>query len=118
MSHFISLQNASEMTARYRAHRLQITIPGQQGIEPFALSETFDRSAIDTLLVQPGCTSLRIYYGMDEDLNVHAILVASDEDNADILGSVNPWAQEEQSVIVEMANRCPPLCPQPSELNQ
>ncbi len=118
MSHFISLQQASEMTKRYRTHRSQITLTEHQGDDLFALSETFERSAIDALLIQPGCTGIRIYYGMDQDLKVHAILVASDEHNADILRSDNSAARADESVIVEMANRCPPLCPQPSELNQ
>lgn len=118
MSHFISLQQASEMTKRYRTHRSQITLPEHQGDDLLAFSETFERSAIDALLIQPGCTGIRIYYGMDQDLKIHAILVASDEQNADILAAGNSAVLAEESVIVEMANRCPPLCPEPSELNQ
>lgn len=105
----ISLQSAIDMTQRFRAN-----IPAG-----FAHSESFQKSAIEKLLNTSGCTSLRIYYGMKENMDVHAILVAVDSEGNDILPSSNATAKGEDDtpVIIEDGFRCPPLCPTGSPLN-
>ena len=116
MNHFISLTTAETMTGRYRQNREAIlkTEYQQQNILP--LSETFDRAAFDTLLAKTGCTGLRIYYGMNADYQIHAIIVAVNENNEDILPSSSMTATEEED-IVDNGNRCPELCPPQSPLN-
>ena len=69
-------------------------------------SETFDADTINSITGQEGYTSLRIYFGMKEDGQVCAILVAADADGNDILG-----------VVGEDGYRCPPLCPPDSAIN-
>lgn len=120
MSHFINLEKAVDMTSRYRAHREGVLTSDYQDQNMLALSETFDRVAIDALLAQTGCTKLRIYYGMDEALNIHAVLVAANEDDADILPAATNSGEEKEhdGIILEMSNRCPPLCPPSSPLNE
>ncbi|MGE9313196.1 hypothetical protein ACLOAU_16220 [Niabella sp. CJ426] len=118
MSHFISLQEAAAMTARYRSHREGVLLPQHQNQNLLALNETFDLEAVDALLAQPGCKGLRIYYGMDESLKMHAILVATDANNADIIHVSKSDDGEQEGIILENANRCPPLCPPASELNE
>ena len=104
INHEISLEQAIDMTARYRANR-----PSD-----FPLSETFDIEAISQLVSATGCAYLRIYYGMQEDLSAHAILVAANENNEDIL----PEAfNAGDIVILEDGTRCPPDCPPASPLN-
>lgn len=108
-NHEISLQSAIDMTTLYRAHR-----PTN-----FPICETFDKAAIDKLLAEDGCASLRVYYGMDEEMLVHAILVAADAEGADILPAVSSAnaSGDEDPVILEDALRCPQDCPPPSPLN-
>ncbi len=118
MSHSITLEAAAAMTRRYRANREAVLLPAHQGKNLLPLSETFDRAAIDSVLVQPGCVALRIYYGMDEELKLHAIVVAADKDNADILPVAKTDDDDDDEGIAENANRCPPLCPPSSPLNE
>ncbi|SDC79283.1 hypothetical protein [Niabella drilacis] len=117
MPHNISLTNAAAMTRRYRQNSEAILAAGFQNHNILPLCETFDRAAIDALLAQPGCTGLRIYYGMDTELKVHAILVGSDASNTDILPPNSIVKTEEDGYIMEQSIRCPPTCPPESPLN-
>lgn len=116
-SHFISLATAETMTAAYRSDKEAILATAYQNQNILPLSETFNRGAIDTLLAIDACAGIRIYYGMDENLKVHAILVAVNEENEDILPAAS-LLSEADPVIVEEGQRCPDLCPPPSPLNE
>lgn len=120
MNHFISLQEAIDMTTLYRNQYEDIlkTEFQNQGILP--LSEAFDRVAFDTVLGKEGCAGLRIYYGMSEDFKVHAIIVGTDENGHDILpdsSSSANVADDDDDDIIEKGNRCPDICPDDSPLN-
>ncbi len=107
-NHEISLLKAIEMTTLYRANR-----PAN-----FPLSETFDRTAIERLLATDGCTSLRVYYGMQEDNAVDAILVACNAANQDILPTATSASSTgTDGIILEDGIRCPEACPPKSPLN-
>lgn len=115
-ANFISLSQAIDMTSQFRSDKETIlaTAYKNQGILPN--SETFNRYAFDTILAIEGCEAVRIYYGMDENLKVHAVIVAVNEDNEDIL----PDAEENlitENYIIEEGQRCPDLCPPESSLN-
>ncbi len=100
MKHVISLQEAIDMTSLYRSN-----IP-----EGMVNSETFTKESVSALLSQPGCVSLRIYYGRQKDDTIHAILVGVDEKGADMI--------QTSDLILEEGDRCPPHCPDPpSPLN-
>ena len=109
-NHEISLQTAIDMTSLFRANK-----PAG-----FAQSEAFEKSAIQKLLDTPGCASLRIYYGMKENMEAHAILVAVDSEGNDILPSANMATPngDDDPVIIGDGFRCPPLCPIDSPLNK
>jgi len=117
MNHFISLQEAIDMTSLYRAEHENILKTEFQNQGILALSEAFDREPFDVLLAKAGCAGLRIYYGMSEDLKVHAIIVATDENGHDILPSSNSLIEEPGDDIAERGIRCPDLCPSASVLN-
>lgn len=107
-SHEISLQDAIDMTTRYK---------NNQPVN-MALSETIEAAAIQKLLATPGCKSLRIYYGRKESNDIHAILVAVDSSNKDILPSGNSLdPEEDEPIILEDLYRCPPVCDEESPLN-
>lgn len=98
MNHSISLEQAITMTSLYRS-----AIPAGMPI-----SETFHLASVNTLLSQPGCTALRIYYGKKEDGTIHAILVGVNEKGEDIT----------EGMLLEEGNRCPPYCPPASILSK
>ena len=108
MPHFITRSQASQMTAIFKSRKTTILDPAFHTADVLPTCETFDRSAIEALLAQPGCTQLRIYYGMDSSLSVHAIMVGVDENDDDLLPG-GPDDENEQ--IVETARRCPFICP-------
>lgn len=118
MSQFISLQEAIDMTSLYRSQKENILKTQFQGQNILALSEAFDRNVFDTVLGRSGVMGLRIYYGMDENLKIHAIIVGTDENGDDILpGESNLNVSEEDNYIIENGNRCPDICPGDSPLN-
>lgn len=113
--HFISLEQAIEMTTRYREKRETILATAFQDKNILALSETFSKDAVTTLLAVDDCAAVRIYYGMDATDKVHAILVPVNAGNEDILPQVS--LLEDEPVILEEGQRCPPVCAPPSDLN-
>lgn len=107
-SHEISLQTAIDMTTLYRANR-----PSN-----FPICETFDIDAINKLLSVEGAAFLRIYYGMQENEDVDAILVAANADGDDILPSETiAEVTTDDPIILEDGIRCPQACPSSSPLN-
>jgi hypothetical protein len=115
MSHFITLAEASAMTARYRNYKEAILDTNYKGNDTLPNHETFDAEEILTILNQNGCKSLRIYYGMNpEEYKTHAILVGVNEENEDMLPA-NEEASNTQ--IAERGFRCPTICAAASALN-
>jgi hypothetical protein len=106
--HEISLQTAIDMTTLYRSNR-----PAQ-----FPICETFEKAAVAKLLAIEDCVSLRIYYGMKENDNVDAILVAVNAEGQDILpATTNAVGASDEPIIIEDGLRCPDHCPPKSPLN-
>ena len=116
MNHFISLQEAIDMTSLYRTQRENILKTDFQNQNILPLSEAFDREAFDSVLGKNGCAGLRIYYGMDEDKKIHAIIVGVDENGDDMLPEEQLNSSEDEDII-ERGNRCPDICPAESPLN-
>ena len=114
---FISLQQAIEMTTRYRQNKGSVIAPAFSGSDILSTCDTFNKAAIEALLAKPGCTAIRLYYGMDAGLLVRPILVAVNKNDQDILppntGDISIVGQD----IVDDTMRCPPICPPPSVLN-
>ena len=114
-THFISVQTAAGMAATYRAQKENILDSTYRNQDILPLSETFNRNALDVLLAKTGCEGIRIYYGMDESLKVHAILVGVNEANEDILPAESLLTDDDY--IAEIGQRCPVNCPPESDLN-
>ncbi len=117
------LADAAAMTLRYRQNKTLVLQP-QYPPEILALCETFNKDAIVALANNPLAVGIRIYYGMDENLLVHAILVATDAQGADILpptatssAARNAMDDDDDGGIEEDGIRCPPTCPPGSPLN-
>ncbi len=114
-SHEISVDLAIEMTSRYREFKEQILAAGYQNDGTLALCETFSKTAIQNLIEGDECTGFRIYYGMDDALKVHALLVGVNAEGVDIL-PVNPNVPTSQ--LLEDGHRNPPANTPSSPLNE
>ena len=117
-NHLISLDEAIDMTSLYRREMNTILATQYQGQNILPVCETFDKAAFDSLLAETGCTAVRIYYGMSDDLKVHAVIVGVNSNNEDILpSSVSMLTREDDPLVLEEATRCPDDCPPSSSLN-
>lgn len=114
MNHAISLERASQMITRYREQKEKMMSPEYSEKNLLPIAESFDRAAFDKVLSQPGCTGLRIYYGMNEDLQLRAIIVGLNEKNEDLLPA-DPSVTD--GTIIEDGMMCPPVCAPASLLN-
>ncbi len=116
-SHRITLDRALEMTARYKENMDIIISPEMANQNILAISETFRKDELIAYLSQDFVYSIRIYYGMSEDMQVHAIILGVDKDGNDILpaqpGHSHPPGDGEEGELFEDAVRCPTTCPPP-----
>ncbi|TAG84869.1 MAG: hypothetical protein EAZ20_16385, partial [Bacteroidetes bacterium] len=118
MSKPISLQQGIKMTSFYRIQKEQILAQAFQGKKILATCETFSRKSIEDLLAKSGCEKLRIYYGMDDGFKVHAILVAVNDADQDILPPADSVISlEADPYLWNDSRRCPDDCPPSSSLN-
>ena len=101
----ISLTQAQAMTSKFRDEKETMLTEEYQNRDILPNCETFDRAPFDQLLGLNECAEIRIYYGMNEDSQVRAIIVAVDSSGEDILPPT------EGAVIVEEGRPCPTLCP-------
>ncbi len=122
MSKQIPVQQAIEMTSLYRKEKGNVLADFFKNKDILAICETFDRSNFEALLSEQNCVAIRIYYGMDNDLKIHAILVGVNDKGEDIL----PASQTQTLIaadvtdggdVYEEGTRCPPICPTDSPLN-
>ncbi len=105
--HFISLEEATKLTRSFREKGEQLLDPAQQGKNVLAISESFNRAAIEAILNQDGCSGIRLYSGLKEDGRLHQVLVGINEKDEDMC----------EGILVEDSRRCPPDCAPPSPLN-
>jgi hypothetical protein len=110
-NHFISFEDAKDMTALYRSKKEDILDPTYQNKGILCLSESFDGNSFNVLLSQTAATGLRFYFGMSTDLQIHIIAVATDASGNDIIPAV--VGANGMTGLLEYGIRCPPTCPPP-----
>lgn len=77
-------------------------------------TETFDSDAFVELLNQPDCVKIRLYYGMNEKLEICAIILGVDSNGNEITikGNKNSVSiNEPDEYVIEISTKCPPNCP-------
>lgn len=105
MIHFITLEAAKKLTAKYRAEKQNILNPQLLGKDLLSFSETFEADSFRALLDQPGVKNVRVYFGMDDNLKVHLVTVGVNATGEEILNGATS--------IIEDGLQCPPICPPP-----
>jgi hypothetical protein len=89
-SHLIALTDASKLTSNFRASA------GAGAV----LGESFSRDAVQSILNQPNCVGVRVYYGRKSDGSPVLVLVGVDASIHDLTAGV----------ILETGFPCPPFC--------
>jgi hypothetical protein len=97
--HAISLADAAELTARYRAQFSAGTF--------YIKGEYFGKNALNSLLNQQGCVGARMYYGLKADQTQCLVIVGVDANGNDMTAGE----------IMEFGQPCPNNCSVDNALN-
>lgn len=97
-NHEISLNEAAELTQRFRDNMPVIDN---------TIAEYFGKSALEDLLSQQDCIGIRVYYGIDSDMNKKLVIVGVNSDGNDLY----------EGALMEKGTICPPYCPSSNPLN-
>jgi hypothetical protein len=129
MKHAISLTDAKKFTRNFRDKKDSILAGEFKKAKSLPNCETFERAAFDEVLAQPGCTGLRIYLAMDDELLIRMVIVGVNENNEDMLPKTDGLFMAAATTattttdpdtggkIIEQGTRCPEVCPPSSTLN-
>jgi hypothetical protein len=77
-------------------------------------TETYDSDAFVALLNQPDCIKIRLYYGMNEKLEICAIFVGVDSNGNEITikgQGISSIVNTDDEYVIEVSTKCPPICP-------
>ena len=122
LQHSIPLDKAKEMTRAYRDNKEKILKPEFSSKDILPICETFNKDALAPLMSNPNCLGIRIYYGMDTDKKIHAIIVGVNSTGADMLATAPAGSSTLSPTFdpppTENGQRCPPICPPGSPLNE
>jgi len=97
-NHEISLNEAAEMTQRFRDN-----LP----VIDYTIAEYFGKSALEDLLNQQDCIGIRVYYGIDSDMKKHLVIVGVNDEGNDLY----------EGNLMELSINCPPICSTSNPLN-
>lgn len=95
--HTISLYDAAEITKRYRDKE------GSGAV----LGGYFSKTFLNSILAQPNCCGIRIYYGLDQNNKPKPVIVGVSANMDDITNGI----------LGEHSWDCPPYCSSPNLLN-
>ena len=96
-SHNISLNEAADMTRRFRE-----SVPSGS-----IIGGLFNAADIRRILDQPDCAGLRYYYGLNDSGDPVILLVGVTVDNEDLYSGE----------LAEISTTCPNFCPTENPLN-
>jgi hypothetical protein len=96
-NHYISLHDAAELTANFRnSHPIDTTI-----------ALFYGKSTIQSILNQPNCVGIRIYYAQEANNESTMVIVGTDVYGNDI----------ENGILAEHGIKCPSSCSNSNLLN-
>lgn len=100
-NHTISLQEGAKLTKKYRDTLLS-TLSGVKGL-------SYDNASIQSVLDQPGCARIRMYFGLSDDVVPKPQLV--------IVGVDSAGNDMTSGIILDRGSTCPPSCGGDNVLN-
>lgn len=75
----------------------------------------FGRDILDQILLQPGCTGIRIYFAINAQ-NERTLLIAGVDSSGDTMLPVSPVVMPGENSILDFIFPCPPFCPPGADL--
>lgn len=110
MKNLMPLSEGKLMVKTYLENKSKV-LPGDLTLPN---TETFDSDAFVELLNQPDCVKIRLYYGMNEKLEICAIILGVDSNGNEITikGKENlVGINDLDEYVIEKSTKCPPNCP-------
>lgn len=106
MKNLVSLSDGKLMVKTYLENKSKV-IPNESTLPN---TETFDSDAFVELLKQPDCVKIRLYYGMNENLEIRAIIVGVDSNGNEIYIENKGLNEANELYVIEDGQACPPYC--------
>jgi len=106
MKNLVPLSDAKLMVKTYLENKSKV-IPNDSTLPN---TETFDSEAFVALLNQPDCVKVRLYYGMNENLEICAIIVGVDSNGNEIYIENKGLNGVDETYVIEDGLKCPPAC--------
>ncbi|HMT36661.1 MAG TPA: hypothetical protein PKC41_12440 [Chitinophagaceae bacterium] len=111
----MTLEEAIVLTGYFKQESNNVLDPVYQNKGILPTCETFSRELFDTLLNYPECKGIRVYSGMDSEMNQRFIVVGVNANDEDIY--ITQEETPDELYVIENGIRCPSDCPPTSELN-
>jgi hypothetical protein len=110
MENLLPVTDAKFMVKTYLENKS--TVLKQEYLENNILSNTitYGVGAFKRLLDNPNCTQIRMYYGMNEKLEITSIFVGVDQEGNEILIQNDDNLVEVTEYTIDEGLRCPPTC--------
>jgi hypothetical protein len=106
MKNLVPLSDAKLMVKTYLENKSKV-IPNESTLPN---TETFDSEAFVALLNQPDCVKVRLYYGMNENLEIRAIVVGVDSNGNEIYIENMGLNGTDELYVIDDGQACPPYC--------
>ena len=102
-----------ELKTQYEKNKSKILKDDLQLTDTLPTFEIFDRASMEQILALDGCVGVRMYYGMDEKMEVQLMAVGVDKYGQDIQSSIDSTDKniEDEPILAFTAlTKCPPDC--------
>ena len=112
----ITSDKLKKLKSDYAQKKNSILKESYQSTDTLPTFEIFDRASLEQILALEGCVGVRMYYGMDENMEVQLVAVGVDENGKDVQSSDIKTAtvlSEESIIAFSSVLRCPPYCDPP-----
>lgn len=112
----ITSDKLKKLKSDYAQKKNSILKESYQATDTLPTFEIFDRASLEQILALEGCVGVRMYYGMDENMEVQLVAVGVDENGKDVQSSDIKTAtvlSEESIIAFSSVLRCPPYCDPP-----
>lgn len=110
----ITFDKLKKLKSDYAQKKNIILKDSYQATDTLPTFEIFDRASFEQILALEGCVGVRMYYGMDEAMEVRLMAVGVDENGKDIQSSADKIAtvsSDDSTIAFSSVLRCPPDCP-------
>lgn len=112
----ISSDKLKKLKSDYAQKKNSILKDSYQATDTLPTFEIFERASLEQILALNGCVGVRMYYGMDEAMEVQLIAVGVDENGKDIQSTSNSLDKtnvDDPIIAFSSVLRCPPYCDPP-----